>query len=195
MKHLAAIIIFLVLTQPALCTEWVPREVVKPYGISGVTGPDLSQSIGEKGPLIGSVRTIAHTNWDIKWSRNYVPDGSACVLQSAKPFVTITYTLPKPQSNLTGAMATRWAQFSEGIRAHEKVHGADIVDMVNEIIAATVGLRREQDADCKLIRADVLALVKAANETYKAKSRAFDAQEMSAGGPVHSLILALVNGQ
>jgi predicted secreted Zn-dependent protease len=195
MKYLVAIISFLMLNQSAFCAEWTPREVVKLYEISGVNGPDLYQSIGDNGPLIGTVRTIAHTNWDIKWSRTYVPDGSACLLQSAKPFVTITYTLPKPQSKLTGAMAARWTQFSDGIRAHEKVHGADIVQMVNEIISATVGLRHEKDADCKLIRADVLALVKTANETYKTKSRAFDAQEMAAGGPVHKLILSLVNGQ
>ncbi len=195
MKNLCVFVAFLLLTQPASSAEWKPREIVKPYGVSGTTGPELYQSIGENGPLIGTVRTIAHTNWDIKWSRNYVPDGTACVMKSAKPFVTITYTLPKPSSKLSGPMAGRWKSFSEGVHAHEKVHGADIVAMVDEIIATTVGLRQENDAQCKLIRAKVLTLVKAANETYKAKSRTFDGQEMSKGGPVHNLILALVNGQ
>lgn len=195
MKYFVALIAYFAFNLSANSAEWRPREIIKPYGISGTNGPDLYQSIGEKGPLIGTVRTIAHTNWDIKWSRNYVSDGTACVLKSAKPFVTITYTLPEPSARLSGPLAGRWNAFSAGIHAHEKVHGADIVAMVNEILAATVGLRQENDVQCKLIRAQVLTLVKVANERYKAKSRAFDSQEMSAGGPVHNLILALVNGQ
>jgi predicted secreted Zn-dependent protease len=195
MKYFVALISYFALILAANSAEWKPREIVKTYGVSGSSGPELYQSIGENGPLIGTVRTIAHTNWDIKWSRNYVPDGEACILKSAKPFVAIIYTLPKPSSKLSSAMAARWAPFIEGIHAHEKVHGVDIVAMVDEIIANTVGLRHENDAQCKLIRAQVLTLVKAANETYRAKSKAFDNQEMSVGGPMHRLILALVNGQ
>ena len=183
------------LATPALAAEWQPKEQVKTYAISGTTPIELYQSIGENGPLIGGGRrTIAVTNWDLKWRRNYQPEGSACVLKSALPFLTITYSLPKPSAKLTGA-AAGWKNFINGIAAHEKVHGKDIIAMTEEIIANTAGLRVESDPDCKLIRAEVLKRVQAAADGYKAKARAFDSIEMSDGGNVHRLILEFVNGK
>jgi predicted secreted Zn-dependent protease len=67
--------------------------------------------------------------------------------------------------------------------------------MTEQIIAETVGLRVENDAACKLIRAEVLKRVQAAADDYKAKARAFDSVEMSDGGNVHRLILEFVNGK
>ncbi|MGB8818348.1 MAG: DUF922 domain-containing protein [Rhizobiaceae bacterium] len=174
--------------------DWQPSEQVKPYAISGSTGPELYEAIGEKGPLIGATRAIAITTWDLKWRRDYRPDGTSCVLKSAIPFLTITYRLPKPAAKPRGATAKNWETFANGIAAHEKVHGRDIMSMVNQIIAATVGLRVDNDPDCKAIRAEVLKQVEAANEAYKAKSRAFDQIEMSKDGAIQKLILALVNG-
>ena len=186
---------FLSLTLPAQAADWQPVERVTPYAISGATSPELYASIGVSGPLIGKTRTIALTSWDLKWRRNYQPQGSACRLVSAKPFLTITTTLPKPAAKLGDSAARLWKTFVDGIAAHEKVHAADIRAMVEGIIAATVGLTIQNDPQCKLIRAEVLKIVKAANEDYKAKSRAFDRAEMSDGGNVQLIILALVNGR
>lgn len=187
--------LLLALPSHAFAGEWQPREVIRPYSISGATPIDLYTSIGVRGPLIGKVRAIAHTNWELKWRRDYRQDGRACVIKSAIPFLTITTTLPKPGAKLDGAVARLWKTFITGIAAHEKVHGADIAAMTEEIIASTVGLRIENDPGCTLIRADVLRRVKAANEAYKAKARSFDRTEMSDGGAVHRLILGLVNGR
>ena len=180
---------------PAQAASFTPIERTATYPVSGAAPFDLYTSIGARGPLIGKVRAIAHTNWELKWRRDYRADGSACVVKSAIPFLTITTTLPKPEAKLDGAVAKLWKTFITGIAAHEKVHGADIVSMTEEIIAATIGLRVENDPGCKLIRAEVLSRVKAANEAYKAKARAFDKIEMSDGGAVHRLILGLVNGR
>ena len=180
---------------PVNAQDWQPREQIKFYAVTGTTGPELYASIGERGPLIGKTRTIALTNWELKWRRDYRPEGSACVLKSAIPFLTINYSLPKPSAKLSGSAAVHWQSFSNGIAAHEKLHGRDIIAMVDEIIAATVGLRVDNDPGCKAIRAQVLQRVTAANETYKAKSRAFDSLEMTEGGNVHRLILGLVNGR
>jgi predicted secreted Zn-dependent protease len=194
MKRL--IILLPLLATPALAADWQPKEQVKTYAISGTTPIELYESIGANGPVIGGGRrTIAVTNWDLKWRRNYQPDGSACVLKSALPFLTITYSLPKPSAKVTGPAAAGWKKFSDGITAHEKVHGQDIIAMTEQIIADTVGLRIENDANCKLIRAEVLKRVQAAADDYKAKARAFDSIEMSDGGNVQRLILGLVNGQ
>lgn len=196
MKLRHSIIPFLLLLlTPAHAAEWQPKFVTKTYAVSGSAPIDLYTSIGERGPLIGKVRAIAHTNWDLKWRRDYQPDGSACVLKSAIPFLTITTTVPRPKAKLDGDTARLWKTFISGITAHEKVHGADILSMTEDIITATAGLRIENDPGCRLIRTEVLNRVKAANEAYKAKSRAFDKVEMSDGGAVHRLILGLVNGR
>jgi predicted secreted Zn-dependent protease len=184
-----------VLAAPALAADWQPRELVKRYAISGAAAPELYAAIGISGPLIGNVRTIALTEWDLKWRRDYQADGSACVLKSAKPFLTITTTLPKPAANLRDPAARLWKVFIDGIAAHEKVHAADISAMTDGIIAATAGLTVQNDPQCKLIRAEVLKIVKAANEDYKVRSRAFDRAEMARGGNVQLLILGLVNGR
>ncbi len=184
----------LVYSPTALAADWKAIERTKLYPVRGSTGPELYASIGEQGPTIGNTRSIAQTSWELKWSRKYETQGSACVLSAVKPFLTITYTLPKPSAKLSAPMSALWKRFIVGIETHEKVHGQDIISMVDEIIAATQGLRVEGDQECKVIRDRVLSLVKTANENYKAKSRAFDQVEMTDGGNVHKLILGLVNG-
>jgi predicted secreted Zn-dependent protease len=180
----------------ALARDWQPREVVKSYAISGATPIELYESIGVNGPVIGEGRrTIAVTRWDLKWRRDYQPEGSACVLKSALPFLTITYALPKPKAKLADNAARLWKTFIDGVAAHEKVHGQDIVAMVDGIIAQTVGLQVENDPGCKRIRAEVLKRAEAANEAYKVRARAFDQVEMSRNGNVQQLILELVNGK
>jgi predicted secreted Zn-dependent protease len=194
MKRLSFLILA-VLAFPASAADWQPAERVKHYAISGTSGAGLYFSIGENGPLTGTARAIALTVWDLKWRRDYQAEGSACALKSAKPFLTITTTLPKPAAKLSDPAARLWQAFIDGIAAHEKVHAADIRAMTDGIIAATAGLTVQNDPECKLIRAEVLKLVTEANEAYKAKSRAFDRAEMADGGNVQRLILALVNGR
>jgi predicted secreted Zn-dependent protease len=113
---------------------------------------------------------------------------------SAKPFVTITYTLPKAPK-LSGSVAGHWKTFIDGIAAHERVHGKMIREMVDELIATTVGLTVANDPKCQKIRKEIETPLIAARDAYRAKSRDFDKAEMSEGGNVQRLILGLVNGQ
>ncbi len=195
MLKIVVLFTFFIATDLAVAGGWKPVERIDAYAISGSTGPALYAAIGEKGPLIGTVRTIAHTTWELKWSRKYVPDGAACKLVSAKPFLIITTTLPKPTAKLANPTAQLWKTFIDGIVAHEKIHAADIIDMVEDILTATVGLRLDNDKSCQAIRSEVFKRVTAANENYKSKSRAYDQIEMSSGGNVERLILQLVNGR
>ena len=179
---------------PALAWEAIERT--SNYSISGATGPALYASIGERGPMLGGGRrTIATTNWELKWSRKYAPHGDACTLVSATPFLTITTTLPKPGEKLSGPAAARWKTFIDGVAAHEKVHALAIRAMADRITSDTFGLTVDKDPQCRAIRGAVLTLVKAANEKYRADSRAFDKIEMAKGGNVQRLILELVNGR
>lgn len=175
--------------------EWQAVEVVKTYAIKGKTGPELYFSIGERGPLLGGkARVIAHTNFTLTWSRKYEPKDGACTLVSAVPKLTITYTLPKPAEKLPAAIARNWEAFITGIRAHEKVHGDLIRQMVKEIEVATIGMSVPSDPKCVKIRTELKTRLTKIYETYKQRNRDFEQKEMSNGGNVQRLILALANG-
>jgi predicted secreted Zn-dependent protease len=192
-----AFLLAALLPLPALAADWAPREVTKHYAVTGTTGIALYESIGENGPEIGKGlvrRTIAVTEYDLKWRRDYQPRDGGCTLASAVPILTITYRLPKPKGRLPEALAARWQEFADGIAAHERVHGMHIVEMVEAIIRQTVGLSVAGDSGCKAIRSAVLDRVRAEVEAYKARARAFDAVEMAKDGNVQRLILSLVNG-
>lgn len=182
---------------PASAAEWKATEVVKTYAISGATGPELYASIGERGPVVGSMgtRTIAHTTFDLKWSRKYEPQGDGgCMLASAKPWLTITYTLPKPSAKLSGAAKARWDTFIDGLRRHEKVHGDHMKEMVERILATTVGFSVPGDPKCQKIRKEITKPLSEASLEQRRRSADFDRVEMGNGGNVHRLILELVNG-
>lgn len=188
--------LLLVASSPAFAgAEWQAVEKVKTYAISGTTGPELYESIGFKGPLLnGKVRTIAHTDFKLTWSRNYVPQDGVCTLVSAVPKLTITYTLPKPARKLPAAIARNWETFFKGLSAHEKVHGEMIKTLVRDIEAATVGMSVADDPKCVKIREELKQRLTVLFQAYKQKTHDFDRTEMSDGGNVHQLILALVNG-
>ena len=118
----------LLLTLPAHA-DIRAREVVKTYAISGTTGLEFHKSIGARGPRLrgGLSSAIAKTDFDLKLGRDYKRDGNDCVRAVIRPFLTITYTLPKPKEKLAPDIADRWRTFIAGIRAHEAVHGKYIV--------------------------------------------------------------------
>jgi predicted secreted Zn-dependent protease len=176
-------------------TAWKAVEKVETYAIAGATGPELYASIGERGPLVGDkVRTIAHTNFKLTWSRNYVPRDGACTLVSARPKLVITYTLPRPGGHLDPATQKRWDIFLAGMRAHEQVHGEAIKDMVRAIEQYSVGLTVPDDPDCRKIRQVLTARLSELSQEQRRRSREFDRVEHGEGGTIQRLILGLVNG-
>ena len=173
---------------------WEAAERIESYAVSGSSAIELYRSIGENGPKAGAGRAIAFTTYELLWSRDYRPEAGGCTLKSARPHLTIIYRLPRPSAKLAAPLEALWARFIAGIDKHERVHGDIILDAVRRIEAATVGLRVEGDAGCKAIRAEVQKHVAAAAADMRARNRDFDKREMSDGGNVHKLILALVNG-
>ncbi|WP_137155894.1 DUF922 domain-containing protein [Rhizobium sp. FKL33] len=174
--------------------EWTAQEDVKSYSVSGRTGPELYASIGEKGPELGGGRVIAHTAFKLTWRRDYQRRGNDCVLASAKPNLVITYTLPKAREQLSAPVAENWARFRAGVEAHERVHGQIIKEMVDEIIAMSVGLVEKDDPGCKKIRATLTDRLRDISGRERARQRDYDRAEFGDGGAVHQLILMLVNG-
>nr|WP_313372795.1 DUF922 domain-containing Zn-dependent protease [Brucella intermedia] len=182
---------------PALAEDnWKPVEEIKFYAIAGKTGPELYESIGERGPKIGGgkTRVIAHTSYVLTWDRQFDRSNNACTILSARPKLKITYTLPKPAQKLTSPVKEHWETFYEGIRRHELVHGDHAKDMTREIVRRTVGLSVPDDPKCKKIRKVLIKEITDMVDVQRAQGRAFDRVEMGNGGNVHQLILALVNG-
>jgi len=182
---------------PANAADWKPVEKIETYAIAGQTAPELYASIGEKGPLVGDSkkRVIAHTNFKLTWTRDYQPRGGACMLKTARPKLTITYTLPKPAGPLPPGLQKRWDSFAAGLAAHEKVHGGQIVDMVQKIEALSVGLTVADDPACKKIRTELTARLAALSQAQRQASRDFDRIEFGPGGNLQRLVLAFVNGE
>lgn len=175
--------------------DWRPAERTEHYTVSGRTGLELYRSIGENGPKVGVGRAIAYTDFKLLWSRDYrpQPDGS-CTLVTARPSLTITYRFPKASGDMPAATKRLWETFIAGVAAHEKVHGEFIVDLVKAIEAVSVGLSAPNDPQCQKVRAELQSRLGPLSQQQRARSRDFDRVEMSDGGNVHKLVLALVNG-
>ncbi|WP_075654255.1 DUF922 domain-containing protein [Pseudochrobactrum sp. B5] len=175
--------------------EWQAIEKVETYSVSGTTGPELYASIGQKGPQISkNRRTIAHTNFTLLWSRKYKTDDGNCTLVSAKPKLTITYTLPKPAQKLPPETAALWATFYAGIEKHEHIHGDYIKEMVQKIETATVGMSVANDPKCIRFKTELNKVLSELFQEQRQRGRDFDRSDMAQGGNIHQLILGLVNG-
>lgn len=165
------------------------------YPISGQTGIELYTSIGENGPNNSGQGAIAHTLYKLKWARLFDERGGDCYLVSARPDLSITYVYPKPKEKLTPDMSRRWSKFIEGIRTHEQQHAVMIREMVKRTQTAIAGAVVTDDPTCSKVKREVSRRIDEATAGHKARSRLFDRVELSEGGPVHRLILALVNQQ
>ena len=175
--------------------DWKPVEKIEHYRVSGSSGIDLYRSIGENGPQVGVGRAIAFTDFKLLWSRDYSPqpDGS-CTLVSAHPSLTIIYRLPKASGDMPAATRRLWETFVNGVAAHEKVHGEFMVDLVKAIEATSVGLSAPNNPDCQKVRAELQSRLGPLSQEQRRRSREFDQVELTDGGNVHRLVLALVNG-
>lgn len=184
----------LVSGSPALA-DWQPVERIQTYAVSGVTPFELYQSIGENGPQVGIGRAIAYTDFELLWSRDYVPgaDGS-CTLQRARPSLTITYRLPRPTGALAEPTRSLWQTFIDGVETHERMHGVFIREMTEKIEAVSVGLRAEGDPNCTKVREILQGHLARLSNEQRQRGRDFDRLEMSEGGNVHQLVLSFVNG-
>ena len=195
----ALLLFTLLLSAPALA-DWKPVEKIETYPISGQTVEGLYVSIGDKGPVIGKDsagnerRVIAHTNFKLTWQRDYRPQDGACVLKTARPKLIITYTLPRPAGKLAPAVQARWDAFVAGLAAHEKVHGAGIVEMVDKIVAFSTGLTVENDPGCTKIRGELTQYLDQLSKAQRQASRDFDKVEFGPGGNLQKLIAAFLIG-
>ena len=174
--------------------DWKAVEEIKPYAVTGRTGPELYQSIGQKGPRIGVARVIAHTTYVLTWDRKFDTSNNGCTIVSAKPKLKITYTLPKPSQKLPSPVKENWDRFYDGIYKHELVHGDTAKDMTREIVRTTVGLSIPNDPKCQKMRRELINRITALVNIQRQQGRDFDRVEMGSGGNVQQLVLALVNG-
>jgi predicted secreted Zn-dependent protease len=74
------------------------------------------------------------------------------------------------------------------------VHGEIINEMVKEIETLSVGFSVSGDPECRKIRTELTKRLSELSLAQRQRSRDFDRVELSEGGNIHQLILALVNG-
>ena len=67
-------------------------------------------------------------------------------------------------------------------------------EMVDRILASTVGASAANDPKCQKIRQQIQQPLSEASVEQRRRSAEFDRVEMSDGGNVHRLILGLING-
>ncbi len=195
-RFLSMLVGCMALLPNAARADWQAVENVQAYAVAGKTGAELYASIGERGPKVGnSGRAMAFTNFKLTWTRKYEPRGTACVLAVARPKLIITYTLPKPAERLPAPVARNWDIFIAGVRQHELVHGDLIKDMVKKIEAVSIGLSVADDPKCQKIRTELTARLGELSRTQRQLSRDFDRAELSNGGNIHQLVLALINAK
>lgn len=197
---LAALVVTTVAALPTVSAaqnpgrSWKPSEQIKTYPVTGSNGIELYQSIGERGPAAGVGQAIAHTTFKLTWTRDYrpQPDG-ACTLAVARPKLIVIYTWPKAPVTLASQESARWSRFIAGVEAHERVHGQHILEMVEKIEDFSTGLTAQNDPKCTKVREVLQARLKELSDEQRQRGRDFDKVELSPGGAVHQLILALVN--
>ncbi len=188
------LVILLLLATSAHASDWKPVEKIETYKVTGQTGLELYESIGQNGPEAGAGRAIAYTDFRLTWTRDYQPREGGCTLVTARPKLTLIYRLPKLSAKVPEATRKLWSTFATGVEKHERVHGDIIIDMVRKIEAFSVGLRAEGDPKCQKIRKVLTARLSELSQEQRARSKDFDREELSEGGNVHRLVLALVNG-
>lgn len=180
--------------QSAIAGDWQAVEQIKTYAIAGTSGADLYEAIGARAPEARGGLAIAHTSFKLTWTRTYTPQGNACAITTARPKVIITYTLPKPSARLSPDVAASWSRFITGVEKHERVHGDFIKELVQQIQDFSLGLKVENDPACEKIRQMLTARLGELSKAERVRNIEFDRVELSPGGNVHQLILALVNG-
>ncbi|WP_099866750.1 DUF922 domain-containing Zn-dependent protease [Pararhizobium haloflavum] len=179
---------------PAHARDWQPAERIETYAVSGASGIALYRSIGDRAPAAGVGSAIAHTDFELLWTRDYrpQPDGS-CVLALARPSLTIIYRWPKAPAGLPEPAASKWARFIAGVEKHERVHGDHLIEMTERIETFSRNLSAPDDPQCTKVREKLQAFLAEMAAWRLQKARSFDRAEMSEGGNVHRLILELVN--
>lgn len=192
--RLSAMALFVAFLPMMAHADWQPVEIIKTYAITGTSGAQLYDAIGERGPLLGpKVRAIAHTDFKLTWTRKYEPqpDG-ACMITVNIPKLIITYTLPKPVRQLPAQTRRSWQKFITGVEAHERVHGGYIKDMVKEIEAMSVGFSVPDDPKCSKIRVELTKRLGEISKKERQRNVDFDKVEFSDGGNLQQLVLKLV---
>lgn len=175
---------------PASAQE-MPAIQQKTYSVSGSTGMELYQSIGQNGPNGGG--HVAQTSFKLTWKRLFDERGGDCYLVHAKPQLTMTQTYPRPSGKLSADMRRRWDKFIAETRVHEETHARMITEMVRSTEASLQGMMEQDDRSCAKVKKSVAARIDEGYQAHRARSRAFDKTELGFGGRMFVVLENLVN--
>jgi predicted secreted Zn-dependent protease len=105
------------------------------YEIFGTSVGALRQEMNSKGPFDHGTRFDAHTNVDLSWTFDYLPNGGVCRLSNLHTSLAGTMVLPlwKHEGTARASLVKKWESFMAALRIHEDGHYTLGLDARQEI--------------------------------------------------------------
>lgn len=189
-------LVFLGLSAGLIGPAWsgvTVSEQTKTYAVAGRTGAALLDAMDRKGPKHGFLtRAIAQTSYAVSWKIEWGETRKSCRVTRVDGELAITYTYPRPSSDMSADLRHRWNAFIAGVRKHEARHGELAREMARAAEKAVGRVSIANDRGCVKARREVKRRMASIYAEYEARQVSFDAREHRNGGKVEKLILGLV---
>lgn len=144
--RLAAALLIMALTLPALAADVVVRDRTMYYDIGGQTPAAIRAELDSKAPeaLDGFDALTAFVfNWRYSYAKGRDVSGKPnCTISRTRVDIVIETTLPRHR-NIAAAptdVAARWAAYSAALQRHELQHAADFIAIGSNIPDALDGI-------------------------------------------------------
>jgi len=174
---LGALPLLLVLLFPIVARAQNPiRWTTNYYAVTGVTLPEIRQSMRQNRPWKEKFDLDGMTEWNVKWQFNVTPTSGGCRCSSFGTQTTITITLPRwiVPTNAPDTMKQIWQKYATGLGQHEGGHAAIA------LAAATDVRKRIQEAgegtDCASLKQRINDLGRQVIDEHRKRDKDYDVQ-------------------
>ena len=144
------------------------------YTITGVTIPELRQSIRQNRPWKDRLEHDAMTDWRVSWQFTVTPAPGGCRVSMFGTQTAIVITMPRWTAPTNAPDITRriWQRYIEALGRHEAGHGAMALAAAAELNkrARTMG----EGVDCEGLKSRTESLGRQVIEEFRAKDKAYD---------------------
>ncbi len=115
------------------------------YDVAGATVDELIQQVSELGPRDASGAWGATTAWTFDWTHTLSQSAGACVIDSARVNLRVTFTYPRwlAPGDAAPELVATWARYVAATTLHENGHrdiavqaGSDLLDAIRAVPAA-----------------------------------------------------------
>ncbi len=145
------------------------------YTVTGVTIPELRQSLRQNRPWKERSQHDAMTEWRVNWQYMVTPMASGCRCSSFTTQTAITITMPRWMAPTNALETTRkiWQQYITALGGHEAGHGAIAVAAAAELNKRVGSLG--EATECDGLKRKIEALCPRVIEEFRARDKTYDA--------------------